>query len=181
MALKVLRDYYSAGDGAALIQDGQPAAPVAHDKSSGAGGGIIGMLEVIESDFAKNLSEETTEEDTAALEYEKITQENKVSKAMAEQDVKYKTKAAAALDKAASEDSSDLESAQTELDSVLDASKNIRAMCELKPETYEERKARREAEINGLKNALSILEGEAVFLQAKKGGRRGTFMHAKQH
>jgi hypothetical protein len=182
MALKVLRDYYNS-DEAALIQSdqSQPAVPQTHDKSSGAGSGIIGMLEVIESDFAKNLAEETTEEDSAAVEYEKISQENRVSKAMKEQDVKYKTKEAASLDKDISENESDLESAQTELDTVLEASKNIRAMCELKPESYEERKKRREAEIAGLKEALSILEGEAVFLQQRKGGRKGTFMHVKQH
>jgi len=183
MALKVLRDYYNADD-AALIQDdqGQPAVPQNHEKSSGAGSGIIGMLEVIESDFSKNLAEETSEEDSAAMEYEKISQENKVSKAMKESDVKYKTKEAASLDKSVSENESDLESAQTELDSVLQASKNIRAMCELKPESYEERKARRESEIAGLKNALSILEGEAVFIQEKKGGRKGgAFMQTKRH
>jgi len=182
MALKVLRDYYNA-DEAALIQgdQSQPAVPQTHEKSDGAGGGIIGMLEVIESDFAKNLAEETTEEDTAVAEYEKISQENRVSKAMKEQDVKYKTKEAAALDKEVSENESDLESAQAELDSVLEASKNIRAMCELKPESYEERKGRREAEIAGLKEALAILEGEAVFIQEKKKGRAATFMHAKRH
>merc|ERR1719301_304579 len=100
---------------------------------------------------------------------------------MKEQDVKYKTKEAAALDKEVSENESDLESAQAELDSVLEASKNIRAMCELKPESYEERKGRREAEIAGLKEALAILEGEAVFIQEKKKGRAATFMHAKRH
>jgi len=179
MALKVLKDYYSAGEAAAFMQgeNGQPATPEIHEKSTGAGSGIIGMLEVIESDFAKNLSEATTEEDTAALEYEKGTQENKVSKTMKEQDVKYKTKEAAALDKAVAEDSSDLEGTQTELDSVLEGSKTLRNMCVAKPESYEERKARRESEINGLKQALAILEGEAVFMQKAKHAFMGTKRH----
>merc|ERR1719235_384670 len=148
------------------------------------------MLEVIESDFAKNLSEVTTEEDSAAVEYEKGTMENKVSKAMKEADVKYKTKEAAALDKQVSEDSSDLEGTQTELDSVLEGSKTLRSMCVAKPETYEERKARRDAEVNGLKEALKILEGEAVLTQKSKYGFMGTklmqnskhgFMGTKRH
>merc|ERR1719235_2242924 len=138
------------------------------------------MLEVIESDFAKNLSEVTTEEDSAAVEYEKGTMENKVSKAMKEADVKYKTKEAAALDKQVSEDSSDLEGTQTELDSVLEGSKTLRSMCVAKPETYEERKARREAEINGLKQALAILEGEAVLMQKPKHGFMG-LQKTKRH
>merc|ERR1719386_160412 len=87
---------------------------------------------------------------------------------MKEQDVKYKTKEAAALAEQITEDSSDRESAQTELDSVLEGSKNIRAMCVAKPESYEERKARREAEVSGLKEALAILEGETVFAQRSR-------------
>merc|ERR1719271_1391508 len=96
---------------------------------------------------------------------------------MKEQDVKYKTKEAAALDKAVAADSSDLEGTQTELDSVLEGSKTLRNMCVAKPESYEERKARRESEINGLKQALAILEGEAVFMQKAKHG----FMSTKRH
>merc|ERR1719476_565377 len=100
--------------------------------------------------------------------------ENKVSKAIKEKDVEYKTKESAALDKTASELTSDRDSAQTELDAVLQYSANIRNMCEVKPESYEERKARRESEISGLKEALQILEGESVFLQKQHKGHRRT-------
>merc|ERR1719161_2987315 len=105
-ALKVLREYYAKdAEGAALLQVDddmtammqQPAAPEKFKKSSGAGDSIIGMLEVAESDFAKNLAEEQQEEDAAQTEYEKLTQENKVTKASKEQDVKYKTKEYKAL------------------------------------------------------------------------------------
>merc|ERR1719443_955619 len=71
-ALGVLRDYYGGGE-EALLQDEskfgafmqrsvQPAVPEVHKPSTGAGGGIISMLEVIESDFAKNLAQEEAEE-----------------------------------------------------------------------------------------------------------------------
>merc|ERR1719310_1425277 len=87
----------------------QPAKPEQHAKASGAGGSIIDILEVCESDFATNLAKEETEEADAQEEYEKTTQENKISKAMKEQDVKYKTQEAVALDKTISELSSDRE------------------------------------------------------------------------
>eukprot|EP00928_Gymnodinium_smaydae_P046710 TRINITY_DN31133_c0_g1_i1.p1 TRINITY_DN31133_c0_g1~~TRINITY_DN31133_c0_g1_i1.p1 ORF type:complete len:724 (+),score=240.09 TRINITY_DN31133_c0_g1_i1:57-2174(+) len=162
MALKVLREYY-ANNPASFAQ--QPEAPELHSKSTGAGTSIIGMLEVIEADLGKSLASTEMHEDSSATAYQKLSMENKLSKTTKEQDVKYKTKEAANLDKAASEAESDHESLQTELDAVLQVTANIRGMCELKPETYEERKGRREAEVAGLREALQILDGEAVLLQ----------------
>jgi len=171
-ALSVLRDFYQA-DAALLQQSGglgafmqQPAVPSKHEKASGAGGGIISMLEVIESDFAKNLAQEEEEEASAQTNYDKVTQENKVTKTTKEQDVKYKTKEFTSLDKEVAELSGDREGANTELDAVLEYYEKIKDQCIAKPEPYEERKRRREAEIAGLKEALSILEGQA-FLQRK--------------
>jgi len=165
-ALEVLRNYYQSEE--AFLQDGsqQPAAPEKHEKSSGAGGSIISILEVAESDFTKNLAEEEDEEAAAQEEYEKTTQENKINKATMEQDVKYKTKEFTGLDKAIAENTADRDGLQTELDAVLDYYEKIKDRCIAKPETYEERKKRREAEIAGLKEALSILEGQA-FLQRR--------------
>merc|ERR550537_561699 len=100
----------------------------------------------------------------AASEYEKTTQENKVTKAMKEQDVKYKNQEAASLDKTISELSSDRDNTNNELAAVNEYYGQIRERCIAKPETYEQRRARREADINGLKEALSILEGETAFL-----------------
>jgi|Transcript_44688 peptidoglycan hydrolase CwlO-like protein len=171
-ALSVLRDYYG-GAAAAMLQQNrqvmeQPAKPEMHEKASGAGGSIIDILEVCESDFATNLAKEETEEADAQSEYEKTTQENKVTTAMKEQDVKYKTQEAVSLDKAISEFASDRDTTSSELSAVMDYYGKIKERCIAKPETYEERRARREAEINGLKDALSILESEAAFLQRGK-------------
>merc|ERR1719486_364831 len=133
------------------------------------------MLEVIESDFSKNLAQIEEEEATAQEEYDKQTQENKVTKTVKEQDVKYKTQEFTGLDKEIAELSGDREGAQTELDAVLEYYEKIKDQCIAKPEPYEERKRRREAEIAGLKEALSILEGQA-FLQ-QKSTLRGVYSH----
>merc|ERR1719146_385969 len=171
-ALEVLRAYYG-GEAAAMLQDEskfgafmqQPAKPEKHEKAGGAGGGIIDILEVVEEDFAKGLAEEETQEADAASEYEKMTQENKVTKTMKEQDVKYKTQEFTGLDKAITEMTTDKETKTTELTAVLDYYEKLKDRCIAKPETYEERKARREAEIAGLKEALRILEEETAFMQ----------------
>merc|ERR1712008_254257 len=113
-------------------------------------------------DMAKNSGFEikTTEakKDDAAAEYAEMTQENKVTKTMKDQDLKYKTKEVKGLKKAIADLSSDRDTLGSELSAVNEYYAKLKDRCVAKPETYEERKARREAEINGLKEALNILE-----------------------
>merc|ERR1719316_492548 len=152
MALKVLKEYYAKED-------------KNHQAAEGAGSGIIGLLEVAESDFTKGLTEMTAEEETAAAEYEAYCKEDELAVTTKTKDVEYKTKEAAGLDKAVSELSGDLATVTDELNAVNPALDKLKEMCVAKAEPYAERKARREAEIAGLKEALQILEGTAVLLQ----------------
>merc|ERR1719506_1566067 len=101
-----------------------------------------------------------------------MTKENAIAKVTKEQDVKYKTKEAKELDASVAEATGDRSGAQTELDAVLDYWKSLTDQCVAKVEPYEERKKRREAEIAGLKEALQILSGEAVFLQQKSVAKK---------
>merc|ERR1719472_791351 len=167
-ALGVLRDYYG---GAALVQ--QPAKPELHNKASGAGGSILDILEVVEADFAKELSARESQEADSLAAYEKQTQENSVTKTMKDQDVKYKTKDFTSKDHEISELSSDRATDNTELSAVNEYYAKIKDRCIAVPETYEERKRRREAEIAGLKDALNILESETVLVQ--RGARSRMF------
>merc|ERR1719284_137856 len=107
----------------------------------------------------------TAAENTAASEYEAGSKENEIAKATKEQDVKYKTKEAKGLDKDTAEATADRSGVQEELDAVNEYYAGIKARCIAKPESYADRVKRREAEIAGLKQALSILDGEAVLLQ----------------
>jgi len=165
-AIQILRDYYAEAESHAE-----------------AAGGIVSMLEVVEADMGKSLATIEMNEETAATQYEKLSMQNRIDKKMKESDVKYKTKEAAALDKTAADLTSDLESTQAELDAVMQYKKNIRGMCSTKPEGYEERTARREQEIEGLKEALRILEGEAVLLQSRSRSSRlrGMLTPARVH
>merc|ERR1719163_2446882 len=161
-ALSVLKEYYAKAD-------------KAHGAAEGAGSGIIGLLEVCESDFTKGLTEMTAEEETAAAEYEAYCKEDEIANVQKAQDVKYKTKEAAGLDKAVAELSTDLAAVTDELSAVLKGLDKLKEMCVAKAEPYAEKKARRESEIAGLKDALQILEGEAVLLQkSTKHTLRGT-------
>jgi len=160
-ALSVLKEYYAKGD-------------KSHSSADGAGSGIIGLLEVCESDFTKGLTEMTAEEESAAADYKAYCKEDELANTMKQQDVKYKTKEAAGLDKNVAELSGDLATVTDELDAVSEALDKLKEMCVAKAEPYAEKKARREAEIAGLKEALEILEGEAALIQkAAKHTLRG--------
>jgi len=164
-ALSILRTYYSIDD-------------KAHTSAAGAVEGVIGLLEVVESDFTKGVAEMTVSAQTGEAEYKSMSQENAIAQATKQQDVKYKTKEFKGLDQAAAEETSDRRGSQQELDAIDEYLGKLKVMCIAKPETYEERKRRREAEIQGLKEALKILAGEAMLLQ-QKGTLRGVGPHTR--
>jgi len=168
-ALGLLREYY----GAALVQVAQPARPETFSRSTGAGDSIISVLEVVESDFATSLAKEETQEADSAAEYEKNTQANKITKTILDQDVKYNTQEVNSLGKSIAELSSDRQTTASELAAVDEYYGKLKGRCVAKPETYEERKARRTAEISGLKQALRILENDTALVQRKRKGLRG--------
>merc|ERR1712222_21056 len=142
LALKVLRDYYNKADKAA------------HGSSSDSAGGIMDLLEVCESDFSKALAEIESTEQAAVEQYEAQKQENELALTTKNQDIKYKTKEAAGLDKSVTEANSDRTGVSEEFDSIVEYLGTVKEKCIAKPESYEERKARREQEIAGLKQAM---------------------------
>merc|ERR1740139_1463324 len=155
LALKVLRDYYAKAD----------------SSSEGAAGGIVSLLEVCESDFSKSLAEMRATEESSAAEFDKQSKENDIMKTTKEQDVKYKTKDSTSLAKSAAEMTSDRSGVQTEMDAVLEYLKQLEKKCVVKAESYADKTAAREAEIVGLKEALDILEGQAVLMQTQRSLR----------
>jgi hypothetical protein len=163
LALKILNEYYA--------KEGKD-----HGAAEGAGAGIIGLLEVCESDFSKGLAEMIANEESAVKDYDRQTKENEITKATKDQDVKYKTKEFKGLDKETAEATADRAGVQEELDAVNEYYAGLQKRCVAKAETYATRVARRNAEIAGLKQALEILDGEAVLLQTKHT-LRGTRAH----
>merc|ERR1712113_985848 len=122
-------------------------------------------------------------EESAQNAYEKLSKENEIDKSSKEQDVKYKTKESADLDKATADETSDRAGVQAELDAVMEYLTTLHKRCMVtggvlgtSAESYAERKRRREAELVGLKEALSILEGSAALLQESRR-LRGVHVH----
>merc|ERR1719487_550661 len=147
-ALKVLKDHYGTSGG------------------SGESSGIIGLLEVVESDFSKGIAEMTVQEEQAAADYTAETKAYDVEVAGKDKDQKYKTQEFKSLDKAVAELSGDLSGNQEQLDAILEYEAKIKKQCTVMPEPYEVRKKARENEIAGLKQALTILESESFIQQS---------------
>jgi hypothetical protein len=176
MALQVLRDYYAEKE-ESLLQTGAQTHTRVHAKAkakdtkeSGAASGIIGMLEVVESDFSKLLAEGKAAEDQAIKIYEEQTTENKIATKTKETEIKYKTKDQKETEALLESLKEDIGGSQKELDAINEYWEKLQPECVAKPEPYEERKKRREAEIAGLKDALKILEEESApaFLQIRR-------------
>merc|ERR1719235_595108 len=152
LALKILREYYAK-------------AGKSHVEASGMGGGIVGLIEVVESDFTKGLAEMSANYANQKAAHEATTKENEITTAAKNQDVKYKSQEITQLTKSLAETTADRSGVQTELDAVYEYLTSLHKQCDEKVEPYAVTKARRESEIAGLKEALSILEGEAVLFQ----------------
>mmetsp|Transcript_62005 Transcript_62005/g.101362 ORF Transcript_62005/g.101362 Transcript_62005/m.101362 type:complete len:707 (+) Transcript_62005:2-2122(+) len=164
-AIKALRDYYSQdrpvqldmAASMALAADGRaPRVDIAEVSTAGAG--VISFLEVVESDFARNMADLQSQDRNAQEAYEKLMQQSKVVKAQKESDVKHKTTEATNLERSATELRSDTASAKQQLEAVTEYLGKLQEECTAKVETREERMAKRQKEMEGLQEALSILE-----------------------
>jgi len=162
-ALTVLKEFYEkAGEATALVQ--QSEEPEIFDspyKGMGAeSGGVVGMLEVIESDFARLEADTKAAEASAQKEYDTFMTDSKVDKAAKSSDIEHKTAKEQDQSQALTVKKDDLEGTQKELDAALAYFDKLKPSCVDSGVSYEDRVARREDEIKSLKDALRILNGE---------------------
>jgi len=162
-ALKVLRDYYAVGAKQAST-------------GSGAASSIVGMLEVIESDFMKGLSDMKVAEQLAQKDYDTLMQANEVEKAAKDQDVKGKIRFYKGLDKILADLRGDLSGKKDELDAILAYEKSINEQC-IKGDPTAARTARRLKVLDGLKEASQILDQQSLLQFSSKIALRGAAHH----
>lgn len=169
-AIGVLKSFYEGGAFIQLRSRTHAKQPSFGSANSDAGGSIISVLEVAEEDFTRLYAEVDQSENEAADAYEKLTTENKVSKATKSAEVKGKLSEIKGLEVQLEQAKEDHGSTSAELDAVLAYLDKLKPQCESKVMSYEEKVAKRDAEIAGLKEALSILEGTgaAAFLETRR-------------
>merc|ERR1719217_1801424 len=155
-ALVILKEFYASQ--AALLQAGQVPELKAYKGMQEAKNGVIGMLEVILSDFARLEAETTADEKQAAAEYDRFMKE-----AAADKLAKHNEEVQLKLDKdqaefEKSEKEEDLAMVQEELNRALEYFEYLKPNCLIVHVSYEERVKRREEEIAALNEAYKILD-----------------------
>merc|ERR1719311_70485 len=167
MAIDILSKFYKTAAKAkvTLIQGPADDAPDAgfdagedYKGKQAESGGILGMLDVILSDFKRTIRETTKAEAMAAQEFLEFERETKISLTEkntardAKQEHLTKTLDAIAEDKAS------MESAQDMLNKAIKELMELYDACIDTGMSYAERVALREQEIEALKKALCILD-----------------------
>merc|ERR1719191_1528071 len=145
-ALKVLKDFYDKSSTAAAlaqISSGKPYTGMS-------GGGVLGMLEVCESDFARLESETTSAEAEASKEYDTFMADSTEAKTTKEDAVKHKSGTKQSKESALASAKKDLTGVQEELSAALAYYEKLKPSCVDAGESYEERVARRKEEIESL-------------------------------
>jgi len=163
-ALTVLKEFYAkAAESTAFAQTKDPE--IFEDEYKGmasSGGGVVGMLEVIESDFARLEADTKAAEASAQKEYDEFMTDSQVDKAEKATSIEHKTAKKQDEEQALTTNREDLEGTQKELDAALAYFDKLKPSCVDSGVSYEDRVARRKEEIESLQEALKILNGEDI-------------------
>jgi len=157
-ALVILREFYSSQ--ASLLQ--QVPEMAAYKGQQSGQKGVIGMLEVIETDFSRLRAETEAAESSAARDYDRLMTESTVSKKQ-----KHAEEVQLRLDKDQTEyehgeSGKDLSSTQEELERASTYFEYLKPNCLEVHVNWEERVARRKEEVVALKEAYDILDQKST-------------------
>jgi hypothetical protein len=164
-ALGVLEGFYAkAAKATALAQGPASDAPESFNKpytGMGQGKGVVGMLEVILSDFVRLEQETSSEEAEGKAAFEEFSSVSTEDKNAKTDSLKSKKHTILKQNHALAQNKKDLASTQTELDAAMQYFDKLKPDCLDAGVDFAERTQRREEEIASLKDALKILGDDA--------------------
>jgi len=124
--------------------------------------GVLGLMEVIASDFANLEANTKASEAAAAEEYERFMVDSKKSKAVKTRKIEMNDSDKASTEAKVQEDTADLESTRDQKKAAERYHARLVPQCIDQGQTWDERVAARQAEIDSLKEALKILGSSDV-------------------
>mmetsp|Transcript_23265 Transcript_23265/g.66217 ORF Transcript_23265/g.66217 Transcript_23265/m.66217 type:complete len:700 (-) Transcript_23265:99-2198(-) len=171
-AILILKTFYAKGSRATVLVETK-ASPVdegtegpgfegAYKGKQAASDGIIGMMEVLQSDFQRTIDTTTKEEEDASakfVEYERASKADiagKTTKKELDQEDLETTR------KTIDSKMTDLKTAMDLLDSALKRIEELKPTCIDTGMSYSERVEKREQEMAALKRALCMLDSERI-------------------
>jgi len=167
-ALSVLNEFYAkAAEATSFTQSSVKAQPeiFSDEPYNGMGaesGGVVGMIEVIQSDFARLEAETSAAEAEAGKQYDEFMSDSKVDKVQKQADLDHATASKQNQEQELQEKKVDLEGTQKELDAAMAYYEKLKPACVGSEVSYEDKVAKRKEEIESLMEALRILNGEDV-------------------
>lgn len=162
-ALTVLKEFYAkAAEATALVQR-QPAIFDSPYKGMQAeNGGVVGMLEVIQTDFARLEADTSASETSAQKMYDEFMATSKADKKAKGKGIEHKMVKKQDTEQALVLKKKDLAGTQKELDAALNYYEDLKPSCINVGVSYEDRTSHRKEEIESLQQALKILNGETI-------------------
>lgn len=164
-ATKVLKEYYAKASPAMLQQSPADDAPPsfsneAYTGMQGSSKGVLGLLEVIQTDFSRVKADTESDEAQAATEYDTFMDESAKTK-----EVTYANRLAMSREKTAKErelgsTETDLSATQAELDAALAYYAKLKPDCIADGLDFATRAQMRQEEIESLNEAYKILDGQ---------------------
>merc|ERR1740130_2430841 len=123
-------------------------------------GGVVAMIEVLTSDFARLEADTKANEATAVKEYDTFMTDSKTDKASKDTAIEHLTAKKQDHSQALTSNKKDLEETQNSLDKALTYFDKLKPSCVDSGVTYEDRVQRRKDEIESLQEALKVMNGE---------------------
>lgn len=164
--MAVLREFYAKAAEATSLAQQIPAedAPETFDSpyqgQQDAAGGVMGLLEVILSDFARLEGDTEAAEAQAQDEYDTFVADSEQDKAVKNTEMGHKETKKKDAEQALIMAKRSLEEVQGELDAALKYYEELKPTCVDVGVTWEERVAARKEEIQSLKEAYEMLGGD---------------------
>merc|ERR1719313_1278455 len=157
-ALVILKEFYASQASLLQRKGGQVPEMKAYKGQQGSSSGVVGMLEVILSDFARLEAKTTADEKQAANEFDSFMQVSEADKK-----AKHKEEFQLKLDKDQAEYElsnlqEDLAVVEKELSVAVSYFSDLKPLCLTIHVSYDDRVAKREEEIAALNKAYEILD-----------------------
>merc|ERR1719405_20687 len=165
--MKILKEFYAkAAGGEEFLQGPAEDAPPSFENEAytgqqGASKGVLGMMEVIHSDFARLEADTSADEATAAKEFETFMDESAKDKEQKRLDNLDMSRETTAKERDLGATQKDLSQAQEELDAALAYYEKLKPDCIEEQVSFEERAQMRQEEIDSLNEVYTILSGES--------------------